>query len=79
MIKALEKMLCQRVELKYITDDELRKSMSGRNASEYSIETLLKMFHHYNGGDFCGSSFATASILKRSPTTFTEFLKRELK
>ena len=79
MIMAMEKVLGQRVELKYIIDDELRNSMSGRNAPEYSIETLLKMFHHYNGGDFCGSSFATDSILKRSPTTFIEFLKRELK
>lgn len=79
MIKSLEMIMSQRVELKYITDDELRISMSERKASEYSIETLLKMFHHYNGGDFCGSSFVTSSILKKSPTTFIDFLKRELK
>ena len=79
MIKAMEKILCQGGDLKYITDDELWKSMLGRNAPEYSIETLLKMFQHYNVGDFCGSSFVTASILKSSPTTLIEFLKRELK
>lgn len=79
MLSEMEKVLGQEIELKYISDDQIRKSMSERNASEYSIETLLKMFHHYNDGDFCGSDFATSTILKRRPTTFTEFFTRELK
>lgn len=79
MLLEMEKVIGQKIELKYISDDEIRKSMFERNIPEYSIETLLKMFHHYNGGDFCGSDFATSTILKRVPTTFTEFLNRELK
>ncbi|MDE6341439.1 MAG: NmrA family NAD(P)-binding protein [Muribaculaceae bacterium] len=79
MLSAMEKVIGQKIELKYISDDEMRKSMAGKNVPEYSIETLLKMFHHYNGGDFCGSPFVTAAILKRTPTTFFEFLKKELK
>ena len=75
----MESVIGQEIKLKYISDDEIRKSMSERNAPEYSIETLLKMFHHYNNGDFCGSPFVTTAILKRTPTTFAEFLKRELK
>ena len=79
MLSTIENVVRQEIKLKYLTDDEIRRSMSERNAPEYSIETLLKMFHHYNNGDFCGSPFVTTVILKRAPTTFAEFLKRELK
>ncbi|MDE6010968.1 MAG: NmrA family NAD(P)-binding protein [Muribaculaceae bacterium] len=79
MLSAMERVIGQKIELKYISDDELRKSMADKNVPEYSIETLLKMFHHYNGGDFCGSPFVTAAILERTPTTFLEFLMMELK
>lgn len=78
MICAIENIIGNKVDFKYITDDELRKSMSTRNASEYSIDTLLKMFRHYNNGDFCGSPFITSTILNRRPNSFSEFLKREL-
>ena len=79
MLSAMEKVMEQKIELKYISDGEIRNSMSERNAPEYSIDTLIKMFHHYNNGDFCGSAFTASAILKRTPTTFIEFLKRELK
>lgn len=79
MLSTMGHVLGQEINMKYISDDEIRKSMSERSVSEYSIETLLKMFHHYNGGDFCGSDFVASVILKRKPTTFTEFLNRELK
>lgn len=79
MVSAIEKVIGAEVGFKYISDEELKKSMSARNASEYSIDTLLKMFRHYNNGDFCGSPFMTSAILQRNPTLFSEFLKRELK
>lgn len=79
MLSTIENVIGEEIKLKYLTDDEIRRSMSERNAPEYSIETLLKMFHHYNNGDFCGSPFVTIAILKRTPTTFAEFLKSELK
>ena len=79
MLSTIENVVGQEIKLKYLTDDEIRRAMSERNAPEYSIETLLKMFHHYNNGNFCGSPFVTTALLKRAPTTFVEFLKRELK
>lgn len=79
MISAIENAIGAKVCFKYIIDEELRKSMSARNASEYAIETLLRMFRHYNNGDFCGSPFTTSSILGRKPTEFDEFLKKELR
>ncbi|MDE6338383.1 MAG: NmrA family NAD(P)-binding protein [Muribaculaceae bacterium] len=79
MISSIESVLECKINFVFITDDALRKSMSERKASAYSIETLLKMFNHYNSGDFCGSAFTVSAILKKFPTTFIEFLKRELK
>lgn len=79
MIETIEKIMGNKVDFKYITDDELRKSMAERNAPEYSIDTLLRMFRHYNEGDFCGSPFVAAAILKRRPNSFYEFFKRELR
>ena len=79
ILSTIENVVGQEIKLKYLTDDEIRRSMSERKAPEYSIETLLKMFNHYNNGDFCGSPFVTTALLKRTPTTFAEFLKRELK
>lgn len=78
MISALEEVLGGKIGFKHISDDELKKSMSAKNASDYSIDTLLRMFHHYNEGDFCGSDFVVSAILKRHPHTFVDFLKREL-
>ncbi len=79
MLSAMESVTGSPVSLVYITDAQLRKSMEARNATEYSIDTLLRMFHHYNDGDFCGSDFACSTILQRKPTSFTHFLTRELK
>lgn len=78
MICAFEKNIGNKVDFKYITDDEFRKSMSIRNTSEYTVDTLLKMFRHYNNGDFCGSPFIASAILNRRLNSFSEFLKREL-
>lgn len=79
MLTAMEKTLGDEVGLKYISDNELVKTMSDRGASAYSISTLLKMFKHYNSGDFCGSPLITSVILKKTPTRFIEFLNREFK
>ncbi len=78
MISAMESALGEKVGFKCISDEDLRKSMMARNASEYSIDTLLRMFHHYNEGDFCGSDFVASAILKRRPDSFEDFLKRSL-
>lgn len=79
MLSAIEKVLGHKISFKYISDDELIKSMSDKGASEYSIDTLLRMFRHYITGNFCGNPFIASVILKRMPTTFSEFIEKELK
>lgn len=79
MLAAMQRVLDQEIRLKFITDEELKAAMSARNAPAYSIDTLLRMFRHYNSGDFCGSDFVATTILQKHPNTFVEFLKRELR
>lgn len=79
ILSDIEKILGYEVGLQYIPDEELAKSMFARGASEYSINTLLSMFRHYNNGDFCGSPYIATVIMRKTPTTFIEFLNRELK
>lgn len=78
IISSLERVIGEKIDLRCISDEEIMKGMRAKGASEYSVETLLEMFHHYNNGDFCGSPFITEAILRRQPTTFYDFLKREL-
>ncbi len=79
MLSAIEEILGEKIVFKYISDDDLKNSMSAGNVPEYSTDTLLRMFGHYNEGDFCGSDFVTEAILKRNPHTLVEFLKKALK
>ncbi len=78
MLSAMEEVLGGKVGVKYIPDEALRATMEARHASQYAIDTLLKMFHHYNAGDFCGSDFVASAILGRKPATFASFVKRML-
>ncbi len=79
MLSAIEEILGEKIVFKYISDDDLKNSMSAGNVPEYSTDTLLRMFGHYNEGDFCGSDFVTDTILKRNPRTLVEFLNKALK
>ncbi len=45
---------------------------------EYAIDTLSKMFAYYDKHGFAASSFTLEALLGRSPTSFEEFLRREL-
>jgi len=43
---------------------------------DYAIETLLKMFRYYANHHFIGNPNVLGWLLKRSPTTFEEFLEK---
>ena len=79
ILSSLEGVTGEKIDLRCISDEEIMNGMRAKGAAEYSVETLLEMFHHYNNGDFCGSLFISEAILRRKPTTFYDFLKREIK
>ena len=47
--------------------------------SEYSVETLIRMFDHYDRYGLVGNSHVLRSLIGRSPTTFEEFIKRTVR
>ena len=44
----------------------------------YAIDTLLKMFEYYEAYGFWGNPTLLTALLGRSPTTFRDFVRREL-
>lgn len=78
ILSALADVIGKEVVLTFITDDTIAAGMKQRGASQYSIDTLLTMFRHYNEGDFCGSPVVAERLLGHYPASFNEFLKREL-
>lgn len=66
------------VSLRFIPDEDFAASMRARGASDYSVDTLLRMFGHYNDGDFCGSDFVATAVLGRRPVDLLSFLRRTL-
>jgi NAD(P)H dehydrogenase (quinone) len=47
-------------------------------AGAYAVDTLTQMFEYYDAHGFSASSFTLKALLGRAPTTFEEFLRREL-
>ncbi len=58
-----------------IWEERVRKA----GLDEYSISTLLKMFRYYEKYCFYGNSTVLSRLIKRSPTTFTDFIQRAVK
>jgi uncharacterized protein YbjT (DUF2867 family) len=55
---------------------EVRARNSG--LGDYQVNTLLKMFHHYQHFDFNGNPRVLGWLLQRPPTTFEAFVERRM-
>lgn len=67
------------VQVKAIQQSIPEWQRSASSLSAYAMETLSKMFEYYDKHVFAASSFTLKSLLQRPPTTFKEFLQRELR
>lgn len=47
-----------------------------KNMPEYAVKTLVGMFNYYDKYGFVGNSHVLRSVIKREPTSFTEFIDR---
>jgi uncharacterized protein YbjT (DUF2867 family) len=45
---------------------------------EYAIETLIRMFNYYDQYSFMGNPKVLEVLLGRAPTSFEDFLRREI-
>jgi NAD(P)H dehydrogenase (quinone) len=56
-----------------------QRAARANKLDDYAIDTLSKMFAFYDEHGFGASSFTLDALLGRRPTSFEEFLRRELK
>ncbi len=59
-----------------LSRSEWEKGARASGMSDYSRETLLKMFIYYENFGLTGNPSILAWLLKRQPTTFREFVRR---
>ena len=77
--EAIGGALNQPVQAVEIERDAWEQGARDSGMSRYQIETLLKMFAYYAEHGFWGNSRVLAGLLGRRPTSFLEFLRRELR
>jgi len=61
-----------------MTISEWREAAENAGISSYAIESLIKMFEHYDQYSLRGNQNVLEYLLGRKPTSFFEFLQREL-
>jgi hypothetical protein len=57
-------------------EDWVKNAQAG-NMQAYAVDTLAKMFAHYDQHGFAASSQTLSSLLGRPPRTFAEVLSRD--
>lgn len=55
-----------------------QRAARANKLDDYAIDTLSKMFAYYDEHGFAASSFTLDALLGRRPTSFEEFLRREV-
>lgn len=74
MVGVLEKQLGRKVLVETPTDELMAHNMKINGSDDYRINTLLRMFHHYNEHGFVGNSKVITMILGRKPNNFSSFI-----
>lgn len=58
----------------FVTDEAFAAQMQKAGRPDGIIQTLLKMFHHYNRNGFMGNPYAATYLLGRNPKSLKEYL-----
>ena len=59
-------------------DEMIATQLKKHGAGDYQVDTLLKMFHHYNEHGFIGNPNVLTWILGRKPNDFSSFIHRTM-
>lgn len=78
MVAAMEKHFGCDIKVETPEDEMLAAQMKEMGASEYRVNTLLKMFQHYNEHGFVGNPNVVTWILDRRPNDFSSFIQRSI-
>ena len=78
MVEVMERSLNRKIQVETPTDEMFSAQLKKFGATNYRINTLLKMFHHYNAQGFYGNPNVLRWILGRNPNNFSTFMQKAL-
>jgi uncharacterized protein YbjT (DUF2867 family) len=78
MIAAMEQHFGREIKVETPKDEVFAAQLKGHGVREYQVNTLLKMFQHYNEHGFIGNSNTLTWILGGKPNDFSSFIHRTL-
>ena len=58
----------------FVTDEAFAAHIQKAGRPDVIIQTLLKMFHHYNRNGFMGNPYAATYLLGSNPKSLKEYL-----
>jgi uncharacterized protein YbjT (DUF2867 family) len=79
MIAAMEQHFGREIKVETPHDEMFAAQLKKLGVGDYQVNTLLKMFQHYNEHGFNGNPNVLTWILGRRPSDFSSFILRTLK
>ena len=79
MIAVMEKHFGREIKVETPQDEMFAAQLKKHGVGDYQVDTLLKMFQHYNEHGFIGNPNVLTWILGRKPKDFSSFILRTLK
>ena len=79
MVSIMERHLGREIKVETLPDEIFAAQLKKFGAGDYEINTLLKMFQHYNEHGFIGNPKVLTWLLGRKPNDFSSFILRTLK
>ncbi len=74
----MERCLNCKIKVETPTDEMFSVQLRKFGADDYRVNTLLKMFHHYNEHGFYGNPNVLKWLLGRKPNDFSSFMRKAL-
>ena len=79
MLAAMEVHFGREIKVETPQDEMFAAQLKKHGAGDYQVDTLIKMFQHYNEHGFNGNPNVLGWILGRKPNDFSSFILRTLK
>jgi uncharacterized protein YbjT (DUF2867 family) len=78
MIAVMEQQFDREIKVETPQDEMFAAQLKKFGAGDYQVNTLLKMFQHYNECGFIGNPNVLTWILGRKPNDFSSFIRRTI-
>ena len=79
MVAAMKQHFGREIKVETPQDETFAAQLKKLGVGDYQVNTLLKMFQHYNEHGFIGNPNVLTWILGRKPNDFSSFILRTLK